>query len=302
MRHAFDADHIARDRQHDPQADGRRPAAARRRVLLLARPLDDRLRARRCCSPSASAALSGAVATTARRCTTATGLVGTVGLRARSCYVIGLLNLLVLVGIVRVFRRMRARRVRRGRARGRSSTRAAFMNRFYGRVDAVDHASRGRCTRSGCCSGSASTPRPRSRCSSSPPAPPRRRAAVLRDPLPADPVRGGHVAAGHDRRRVHELRLRLGVLASRCARSSTTSRSPALSVVDRAASSGRSSCCGPRPRARPARRRLGLRRRRRPQHRRATSIVGLFVATWAVALAVWRFGRIEERWSAEPPH
>ena len=27
-------------------------------------------------------------------------------------------------------------------------------------------------------------------------------------------------------------------------------------------------------------------------------IAGLFVATWAVALAVWRFGRIEERWSA----
>ena len=27
-------------------------------------------------------------------------------------------------------------------------------------------------------------------------------------------------------------------------------------------------------------------------------IVGMFVATWALALAVWRFGRIEERWSA----
>ena len=27
-------------------------------------------------------------------------------------------------------------------------------------------------------------------------------------------------------------------------------------------------------------------------------IVGLFVATWAIALSVWRFGRIEERWSA----
>jgi nickel/cobalt transporter (NiCoT) family protein len=26
-------------------------------------------------------------------------------------------------------------------------------------------------------------------------------------------------------------------------------------------------------------------------------VVGLFVATWAVALAVWRFGRIEERWA-----
>ncbi len=27
-------------------------------------------------------------------------------------------------------------------------------------------------------------------------------------------------------------------------------------------------------------------------------IVGMFVATWTIALAVWRFGRIEERWSA----
>jgi high-affinity nickel-transport protein len=27
-------------------------------------------------------------------------------------------------------------------------------------------------------------------------------------------------------------------------------------------------------------------------------IVGLFVVTWVVALAIWRFGRIEERWSA----
>jgi hypothetical protein len=42
-----------------------------------------------------------------------------------------------------------------------------------------------------------------------------RRSAVLRDLVPADPVRGGHVAAGHDRRRVHELRLRLGVLKAR---------------------------------------------------------------------------------------
>ncbi len=27
-------------------------------------------------------------------------------------------------------------------------------------------------------------------------------------------------------------------------------------------------------------------------------IVGMFIATWALALAIWRFGRIEERWSA----
>jgi len=27
--------------------------------------------------------------------------------------------------------------------------------------------------------------------------------------------------------------------------------------------------------------------------------VALFVLTWAVAVTVWRVGRIEERWSAE---
>jgi high-affinity nickel-transport protein len=29
------------------------------------------------------------------------------------------------------------------------------------------------------------------------------------------------------------------------------------------------------------------------------AIVGLFVVTWVVALAVWRFGHIEEKWSAK---
>jgi high-affinity nickel-transport protein len=28
-------------------------------------------------------------------------------------------------------------------------------------------------------------------------------------------------------------------------------------------------------------------------------IVGMFVLTWVVALLIWRFGRIEERWSAQ---
>lgn len=28
-------------------------------------------------------------------------------------------------------------------------------------------------------------------------------------------------------------------------------------------------------------------------------IVGMFIATWAIALAVWRFGRIEEKWTAQ---
>jgi len=27
-------------------------------------------------------------------------------------------------------------------------------------------------------------------------------------------------------------------------------------------------------------------------------IVGMFVATWAVAMLIWRYGHIEEKWSA----
>ena len=42
---------------------------------------------------------------------------------------------------------------------------------------------------------------------------------------------------------------------------------------------------------------LDVDRRRRPQPRRLL-VVGLFVLTWALALGVWRYGRIEERWSA----
>ncbi len=30
-------------------------------------------------------------------------------------------------------------------------------------------------------------------------------------------------------------------------------------------------------------------------------IVGMFVVCWASALAFWRFGRVEERWSARLP-
>jgi high-affinity nickel-transport protein len=30
------------------------------------------------------------------------------------------------------------------------------------------------------------------------------------------------------------------------------------------------------------------------------AIVGLFVLTWLIAIGVWRFGRIEERWDATP--
>ena len=30
------------------------------------------------------------------------------------------------------------------------------------------------------------------------------------------------------------------------------------------------------------------------------TLVGLFVLTWLIAVAIWRFGRIEERWTTAP--
>ena len=114
--------------------------------------------------------------------------------------------------------------------------------------------------------------------------------------VPADPVRRRHVAAGHDRRLVHELRLRLGVLQA-----------------------------GPQGLLQHHDHRPVGRRRPGDRHDRARRIVGrqlnlsgpfwswfesidinmlgfvivgMFVATWVIALAIWHFGRIEERWSA----
>ena len=72
---------------------------------------------------------------------------------------------MILVGVVGHLPADAPRRVRRGRARG--AARPARLHEPLLRPrDARGRASRGRCTRSGCCSASASTPRPRSRCSS----------------------------------------------------------------------------------------------------------------------------------------
>ena len=95
---------------------------------------------------------------------------------------------------------------------------------------------------------------------------------------------------------VHELRLRLGLLPARCARSTTTSPSPALSVavaliigtieivsilVEKLdITDGPLAWIGS----------LDL-------NYVGFAIVGLFVLTWVVALAVWHFGKVEAKWS-----
>ena len=120
-----------RRRQHHPQAARRqRPRTARRRttavgrVLVLARPLDDRVRAWRSCSRSASRPSPGRSRTTARSCTRSPAS------SARRCpgvflWILGILNLVVLLGILRVFREMRSGRLRRAASSRSSSTSAA---------------------------------------------------------------------------------------------------------------------------------------------------------------------------------
>ena len=140
-------------------------------------------------------------------------------------WVLGILNLAVLLGILEVFREMRRaaydeaeleahldkrglheplpRRPDQERAQAvahlpdRRALRARLRHRHRGR------AARARRRRGGL------------------------QPAVLRDPRAADPVRRRDVPDGHRRRRVHERGVRLGHTPSRCARSSTTSPSPA---------------------------------------------------------------------------
>ena len=145
-RHRVHARHAPRlrrrphrgDRQHDPQADGRRPAAAERRLLVLARPLVGRLRpgvpalarrqgARRAGAQRRLGAAPGAPAWSAR------ASPGTLPLpdRRRS-------TSSILLGIVQGLPADAPRRRSTRRRSRSSSTTAGFMNRL------LRPASRGR--------------------------------------------------------------------------------------------------------------------------------------------------------------
>ncbi len=105
MRHAFDADHNRRDRQHHPQADGRRQTADVGRVLLFPRPLEHRVRARVPAFPRRQ----GAGRTGAERRSNLhhyTGLIGT-SVSGTFLFTIAAINVIILVGILKVFRDMR---------------------------------------------------------------------------------------------------------------------------------------------------------------------------------------------------
>ena len=98
-----------------------------------------------------------------------TGSIGTT-VSGTFLYLIAAINVVILFGIIKVFREMRT-----GRYDEAELERAARQPRADEPVlraaSPRRSPSRGRCTRSGCCSASGSTPPPRSRCWSSPAAP-----------------------------------------------------------------------------------------------------------------------------------
>ena len=114
--------------------------------------------------------------------------------------------------------------------------------------------------------------------------------------VPAGAVHRRHVPAGHHRRLVHEFRLRLGVFQP-VRKVYYNITITGLSVVV-ALLIGSWNCLGCLPTVRLERRILGLVGRCRPQ-RDWFRIVGLFVVTWAGALLIWRYGRIEEKWTVQ---
>ncbi len=213
LRHAFDADHIAAidNTTRKLMAEGQRPLSVGfffslgHSTVVFA--LAAAARVRRARRSAATVANDGSTPARGHRPDRPGRL------RAPSSSSSAIIN---LVGPARIVRRLPAdarAAPRRGRARAPAEPpRVHEPPAQPGRR--ARSAGPGRCTRSGCCSGWASTPRPRSRCWRLAGRRRGQRPAVLRDPVPADPVRRGHVAAGHDRRRVHERRLRLGVLAA----------------------------------------------------------------------------------------
>ena len=82
-------------RQHHPQAHGRRQAPALGRLLVLPRPLLDRLRRCACCSSLGVRALAGQVEDDGSALQQTTGLIGT-AVSGVFLMVIGILNLVVL--------------------------------------------------------------------------------------------------------------------------------------------------------------------------------------------------------------
>jgi nickel/cobalt transporter (NiCoT) family protein len=207
LRHAFDADHICviDNTTRKLMADGQRPLSVgfffslghSTIVFLLAFLFSVGVRG-----------LSGSVESGSSTLHKATGVIGA-SVSGSFLFLIGILNLLILVNIVKVFRRMRVCDYDEQALEHELNARG-FMNRFYGRATRAvkkpwqmyplgvlfglgfDTATEVALLFLAAGAAGAGLPFYAILC------------------LPS--LRRRHVSARHDRRRVHELRLRLGVL------------------------------------------------------------------------------------------
>ena len=266
LRHAFDADHIAAidNTTRKLMNDGQRPLGVGfffslgHSTVVFALALLFALGVR---------ALAGQVQDDGSTLHSATGLIGT-GVSGAFLYVIAGLNLVVLVGIVRVLRDMRGGTYSEAELEELLRSRG-LMNRLLGRfTNAVtkpwqmyplgvlfglgfDTATEVALLFLAAGAAGAGLPW----------------YAILCLPVL---FAAGHVAAGHDRRLVHELRLRLGLLPARA--QGLLQPHGDRPLGGRGAGHRHHRAALDRRRAaRPVRRLLGLGRRHRPQRASATS-------------------------------
>jgi nickel/cobalt transporter (NiCoT) family protein len=130
LRHAFDADHIAAidNTTRKLMADGKRPLSVGfffslgHSTIVFALAFLFAIGVR---------AIAGQVASDTSTLQTTTGLIGTL-ISGSFLYVIGIINLVILVGIVKVFRRMRQGHFSEEELETQLNSRGV-MNRFYGR-------------------------------------------------------------------------------------------------------------------------------------------------------------------------
>ena len=284
LRHAFDADHIAAidNTTRKLMGEGRRPLSVgfffalghSTVVLVLALLLAAGVRA-----------LGGAVQDECSPLQQTTGLIGTL-VSGSFLYAIGILNLVLLIGIVRVFRRARrgelTRRAARGAAGAARPAEPDLRAADAARAQAVAHVSARRAVRARL------RHRDRDRAARA-----RRRRVVLRAcrstrssacPCCSRPAwrcstrsTARFMGFAYDwalARPVRQLYYNLTVTGLSVAVALGIGTIELLSSVDArpqaASTSGRP---------------------------RLTWSRGLFALTWAVAVAVWRLGRIEQRWA-----
>ena len=294
MRHAFDADHIAAidNTTRKLIQDGERPLSVgyffslghSTIVFVLAVLLNFGIRA-----------LNGAVRNDDSALHHWTGIIGT-SVSGTFLYLIGLLNLVVLVSIIKVSREMRQGRYDDAELERQLDSRG-LMNRFLGGYatphrHAVEDVPRRRAVRS----------RVRHRHRGRPPGAGRIRRggwpAVLRRALAAGPLRCRDVPLRHHRRVLHELRLRLG-LRQADPQDLLQPDDHGPVGLRRAVHRHRRDPRAHRPGDESERRVLGLHGRTSTSTRAGFIIVGVFVATWIVALAIWHFGDIERKWETQ---